>query len=296
MDVKLARGEPNATDLALATRLGEPVPDAIPLWPDQPPQFLEGAPPETVGPNGQVRGVTIPSIVIYPAAAQANTGRAILVCAGGGYGSLDWKTHVIYAAKVFNPMGVTIIGLRYRLRPPHKVDNAGIQALTLIDAQRALRTVRHRAKQWGIHPQQIGIAGYSAGGNLAMNLAANFDRGNPTSDDPIERESCRPDFAVGLATWHWRQKQSPFVFQKDTPPVFLVHATNDGTPGGAPIEMPRQIHADLKALGVPVKMAEFDVGAHGVGNLIPQRVAHGFPPAQWPQLLIEWLDQLPGAK
>ncbi len=87
--------------------------------------------------------------------------------------------------------------------------------------------------------------------------------------------------------------ESPFVFSKNTPPVFLVHATNDGITGGAPIELPRAIKADLEKLGVAVKTHEFDEGAHGVGNLIPQRVAHGFPPAKWPELLLEWLSGLP---
>jgi acetyl esterase/lipase len=267
--------------------------ETIPLWPDKPPQFLENAPAEITEERGSVRNVTIPSITLFLPLADNRTGMAIIICAGGGYGALDWKTHVEYAAAVFNPKGVAIIGLKYRLRPPHKLDNAGIQALTLMDAKRAVRLVRHRAGEWGIDPQQIGIAGYSAGGNLSMNLAANFDAGDPKSVDPIERESSRPDFAVGLATWHWRQKQSPFVFSKNTPPVFLVHATNDGINGGAPIELPRAIQADLEKLGVPMKMYEFDEGAHGVGNLIPQRVAHGFPPAKWPELLLEWLTSVP---
>jgi acetyl esterase/lipase len=63
--------------------------------------------------------------------------------------------------------------------------------------------------------------------------------------------------------------ESPFVFKQDTPPVFLVHATNDGITGGAPIELPRAIKADLEKLGVPVKMHEFDEGAHGVGISFP---------------------------
>lgn len=264
----------------------------IPLWPDKPPQFLEHAPAEITEERGSIRNVTVPSISLFLPPADKRTGMAIIVCAGGGYGALDWKTHVIYAAEVFNPKGIAIIGLKYRLRPPHKVDNAGIQALTLLDAKRAMRLVRNRAAEWGLDPRQIGIAGYSAGGNLAMNLAANFDTGSAAASDPIERESSRPDFAVGLATWHWRQKESPFTFRKDTPPVFLVHATNDGLNGGAPIEMPKDIRADLEALGVPVKMAIFDQGAHGVGNLIPQRVKNGFPPAKWPELLLEWLAQL----
>ena len=263
--------------------------NTIPLWPGKPPQFLEGAPPEVVEARGTIRNVTVPSITFYLPPKDLRTGTAIIVCAGGGYGALDWKTHVEYAAQVFNSKGVAIIGLKYRLRPPHKLDNAGIQALTLLDAQRAMRLVRHRAAEWSIDPHRIGIAGYSAGGNLAMNLAANFDIGDAKAEDPIERESSRPDFAVGLATWHWREKESPFVFHKNAPPVFLVHATNDGINGGAPIEMPKDIKADLEALGVPVKMEIFDQGAHGVGNLIPQRVKNGYPPAKWPELLLEWL-------
>lgn len=265
-------------------------PAAIPLWPDKPPQFLENAPAEITEERGSIRNVTVPSITPFLPRADKRNGTAIIVCAGGGYGALDWKTHVVYAADVFNPKGVAIIGLKYRLRPPHKLDNAGIQALTLLDAKRAVRLVRHRAAEWGIDPQRIGIAGYSAGGNLSMNLAANFDAGDPQSPDPIERLSSRPDFAVGLATWHWRQKESPFTFRKDSPPVFLVHATNDGINGGAPIEMPKAIKADLEELGVPVRMEIFDEGAHGVGNLIPQRVRNGFPPAKWPELLIDWLS------
>lgn len=273
--------------------------ETLPIWSGDPPRFLAGAAPETRDERGVCRGVTIPTITIHPAAAETGNGIALIVCAGGGYGGLDWKTHVEHAAAVFNPLGVTIVGLKYRLRPPHPVDNAGIQALTLLDAKRAVRFVRYHAAGRGIDPGRIGIAGYSAGANLAMNLAANFDDGDPAAADPVERVSSRPDFAVGLATWHWRQKESPFVFRTGTPPVFLVHALNDGLPdaqgriGGAPIELPRAIARDLEALEVPVRLLEFDEGGHGVGNLIPQRVKNGFPPARWPWLLLEWLEALP---
>lgn len=276
---------------AFAATAAEPEP--IPLWPGKPPRFVEQAPAEIIEEKGSIRLVSVPAISVYLPPEEKRTGMAIIVCAGGGYGALDWKTHVIYAADVFNPKGVAVIGLKYRTRPPNGPKNEDIQAIALLDAQRAVRMVRNRAGEWGIDPRKIGIAGYSAGGNLAMNLAANFDAGDARAEDPIERQSSRPDFAVGLATWHWRKKESPFVFKKDTPPVFLVHATNDGINGGAPIEMPRAIKSDLEKLGVPVRMVEFDQGAHGAGNLIPQRVKSGFPPAQWPQLLLTWLDTLP---
>lgn len=264
--------------------------EPIPLWPGDPPEALANAPAEETDEHGRIRNVSVPALVPFLAPEDKRNGIAVILCSGGGYGSHDWKTHVICAADVFNSLGVSVFGLKYRTRPPYQVDNAGIQAITLLDAKRAVRLVRRHAEEWDVDPHRVGIAGYSAGANLSMNLAANFDAGDADAEDPVERFSSRPDFAAGCATWHWRQRESPFAFGKDAPPVYLVHATNDGIRGGAPIELPRQIRRDLEALGVPVRMDEFDVGAHGVGNLIPQRVKHGFPPAKWPWLLLEWLD------
>lgn len=280
------------SEIALRKQLGDATPEPIPLWPDKPPRCAEGAPAEVVDEHSHIKDVSVPTISVYLPPGGARNGMAIIVCPGGGYGTLDWKTHVVYAAQVFNAKGVTVIGLKYRLRPPNGKTNEDIQQIALLDAQRALRLVRERAAEWDIDPRRVGIAGYSAGANLAMNLASHFDAGDAGAPDPIERQSCRPDFAVGLATWHWGKKESPFPFPKDTPPVFLVHATNDGITGGAPIEMPRAIEADLQKLGVPVHLEVFNEGGHGVGNLIPQRVQHGFPPAKWPDLLLAWLETI----
>jgi hypothetical protein len=38
---------------------------------------------------------------------------------------------------------------------------------------------------------------------------------------------------------------------------------------------------------VPVHLEVFDEVAHGEGNLIPQRVKNGFPPAKRPELLLK---------
>jgi hypothetical protein len=87
-------------------------------------------------------------------------------------------------------------------------------------------------------PHQIGAVGYSAGANLPMNQAANFDSGDPQAPDPVERQSCRPDFAAGLGMWHRRKPENPFKFPATAPPVYLVHAITD-----KPVEMeqsPRQ--------------------------------------------------------
>ncbi len=277
-------------ELALKKLLGEGTPDPLPLWPGEPPGFLKDAPAEAVNEHGQIKMITVPTLTPYLPPPEKRTGMAIIICPGGGYGTMDWRTHVVYAAAVFNARGIAVIGLKYRTRPPNAGANEAIQALTLQDVKRAVRVVRQRAPEWGLDPRQIGVAGYSAGANLTMNLAANFDAGDNDAADEVERQSSRPDFAIGLATWHWRQKASPFQFRPDTPPVFLVHATNDGISGGAPIELPKAIEGDLRKLNVPVHLQIFDEGAHGVGNLIPQRVKNGFAPARWPDLLLAWLQ------
>jgi endo-1,4-beta-xylanase len=287
----LHAAEPTPAETVLKKLLGDGTPDPIPLWAGKPPKFVENAPPEVVTAEARIRMISVPTISPYLPPKDKSNGMAIVVCAGGGYGGSDWRTHVAYAAQVFNPLGVAVIGLKYRTRPPHLVDNAGIMEITLLDAKRAVRLVRHRAAEWRLDPRKIGIVGYSAGANLAMNVAANFDTGDPQASDPIERESSRPDFAVGLGTWHWRKKESPFKFSKDAPPVYLVHATTD-----KPVEIVKQIEADLKKLGVPVRLDMFEEGGHGVGNLIPTRVKHGFPPAKWPELLLKWLDTVAARK
>ena len=267
-----------------------PLINPVPLWDGRPPLFAEGSEPEIIDPkNIRIENVSVPEIDVYLPPPDSKTGMALIICPGGGYRVLDWKMHVHYTAEVFNPKGIAVIGLKYRTRPPNGNSNGEIQAVTLLDVKRAVRLVRERASEWNIDRHKIGVAGFSAGANLTMNLAANFDEGDPSAADPVERQSSRPDFVVGLATWHWHAATSPFTFTANTPPVFMVHATNDA---GAPIALPRDIKAQLETLNVPVYLAEFDDGAHGVGNLIPARVRNGFPGAGWPDRLLNWFEGL----
>lgn len=168
----------------LIEQLGPGTPEPRPLWPGKPPQFLENAAPEVIAENQTIKSVSMPTITPYLPPKESRNGMAVVVCAGGGYGGHAWKTHVVYAAHVLNPMGVAVIGLKYRTRPPHIVPNEGIQALTLLDAKRAIRVVRQHGAEWGIDPARVGIVGYSAGANLAMNLAANFDPEIPRLPTP----------------------------------------------------------------------------------------------------------------
>jgi hypothetical protein len=81
------------------------MPSPIPLWPDKSPKFADDAAPETVDEHARIRMVSVPTISVYLPPKEKSTGMAIIICPGGGYGGLDWKTHVVYAAEVLLPKG-----------------------------------------------------------------------------------------------------------------------------------------------------------------------------------------------
>ena len=112
---------------------------------------------------------------------------AVIICAGGAY---MWKEplEAFPHAKWLNSIGLHAFVLDYRTKPPYKQPDSALQ-----DVQRAVRTLRYMANEWKIKKDKIAIMGFSSGGHLAAMAATHFDFGNPQSNDPIERESCRPD-------------------------------------------------------------------------------------------------------
>lgn len=96
------------------------------------------------------------------------TGRAIVICPGGGYQHLAMEHEGTDWAPVFNNMGIAAIVLHYRM--PH-----GDHRIPIEDAEQAMRLVRHNAKAWGINPNDVGIMGSSAGGHLASTIATHAE-------------------------------------------------------------------------------------------------------------------------
>ena len=101
--------------------------------------------------------------VFLPDAKRA-TGRAVVICPGGGYARLAMDHEGTQWAPFFNNMGIATIVLHYRM--PNGNAKVPISA-----AEEALRTVRRNAKNWHINASDIGIMGFSAGGHLASTIA-----------------------------------------------------------------------------------------------------------------------------
>jgi len=151
------------------------------LWPG-------GAP----GAKGTAAGDT-PTLTIYLPEKSKATGTAVVICPGGGYGHLamDHEGHQI--AQWLNSFGVAGFILQYR----HRNSGAGYgHPAPLQDAQRAVRTVRSKAEQWGVKPDRIGILGFSAGGHLTSTALTHFSDKVYKARDEIDKASARPDFGV----------------------------------------------------------------------------------------------------
>lgn len=118
-----------------------------------------------------------PSIRVFLPEEGKRTGKAVLVCPGGGYRVLSIGQEGYEWAEVFVPKGIATIVLSYRM--PN-----GNKEVPISDAQEAMRLIRENASKWGIDPHKVGILGSSAGGHLASTIATH-------SDDAI-----RPDFQI----------------------------------------------------------------------------------------------------
>ena len=238
----------------------------------------------------------VPTLQIFRPAT-APDGSAIIVFPGGGYAHLAAHEGEPVARRL-GDSGVTGFVLRYR-RAPYR------HPTPLLDAARAVRTVRARAKEWQLDPTRIGVLGFSAGGHLATTISTKFDDGDPNAADPIDRVSSRPDVSVlcypvitfsevsahtgsraNLLGENAKQEMIDLLSAERhvtprTPPAFLFHTMADA---GVPVENSLLYAAALRKAKVPFAMHIYEQGRHGVGLAPNDPVLR-----TWPTLLADWL-------
>lgn len=280
----------------------------VPLWPDgKIPNHIKSNVKETHSNEGIliISKVQNPTLEVYLPSERNATGEAMLIFPGGGYGVLayDWEGTDI--AKFLNGKGIAGIVVKYRL--PSDVSQVDKHNVPLIDAQRAIRLVRSKAESWNIKSDKIGIIGFSAGGHLASTLGTHFNEKVYEPLDSVDAVSARPDFMAlgypvitfGLNTHGGSKKnligENPSetmiehfsnekLVSSDTPPTFLMHATDDGA---VPVENSLLFFQALKDNGVSATMHIYPKGGHGFSLAKNDQHLRG-----WTERLFEWIESL----
>jgi acetyl esterase/lipase len=163
-----------------------------------------------------------------------------------------------------------------------------------LDAQRAISLARSRAAEFGLETNRIGIAGFSAGGHLAVATATHFDERTYETVDETDKVSCRPDFAVAVYSGYFIEQPragtevnkdalAPYMrIPMETPPIFLAHAHDDPVAGP---ENSALMYLALKKANVPAELHIYSKGGHGFG--VRTNTLAG---ATWTGQMVEWLE------
>ena len=286
-------GAQNAPAAPAAPAAGRGNQNALNQAPWEMPLWEQGAP----GALGTA-DTDIPTLTVYRASRRPS-GTGIVVAPGGGYSALAMDHEGRQVAAFFNSMGVTAFVLKYRLGPRYH------HPIELGDAQRALRTVRARAQEFGVLPDRIGMMGFSAGGHLASTAGTHFDSGKQDAPDSTDRVSSRPDFLIlgypvissdpaiahaGSFKNLLGDNPDPKLLEDlsndlrvtpQTPPTFIFQ-TNADT--GVVAENSVRFYLALRKAKVSAEMHIFENGPHGVGLSLDDPAL-----SLWPTLLTNWL-------
>jgi acetyl esterase/lipase len=280
--------------IAAAASLHAAEPITVKLWPKGAPEpagFKIEAEKEIPRKNDadvkRVTNVSEPTIAIYK--PEKPNGTAVIVAPGGGYSILASEHEGSQVCEYLNTLGVTCALLKYRVPARDKSDPS---KEPLQDAQRAMGILRHRAAEWGIKPDRIGILGFSAGGHLTVMATLHANDRTYTADPALDVEDATPNFSVPVYpaylvvskddTFHLRPE---IKVTEKSPPMCLVHAGDDKgitSPSGSAL-----LYLEYKKLNLPAELHIYAKGGHGFGMR-----KSGLPTADWLVRVGEWMGSM----
>ncbi len=252
-------------------------PQVIHLWPNGAPGFENRKDVPEEAKDYWVRNINNPSVTVFLPPKDKANGCAVVVAPGGGFRELVFNAEGRQPAEFLNKFGVAVFALKYRLpgeeHSPYSMDNVRQ------DAYRAVRLVRSRAAEFNVDPNRIGILGFSAGGGVVNLIAYDKGDGDPSAADPIDRVNGRPSFEMMV----YPGGKTPSSVPADTPPAFLICATDDDY-GCDKVTL--DLYEKFRAAKVPVEAHFIVRGRHAfnMGDRSQYAAIRG-----WPQRMIDWM-------
>jgi acetyl esterase/lipase len=231
-------------------------------------------------------------------------GAAILFMVSGGWVS-EWTPpqQSVQRFQFLLDKGFTMVVVRHGSSPRYHVPDA------VSDVRRAVRFVRHHAKEWGVDPDRLGAYGGSAGGHLSLMLGTASDNGDPAAEEPFMRESNRIASVVAyfppvdLRSWargrmlptegqrfpalNFEKEKaadiSPILFvTPDDPPTLLIHGDADELVN---ISHSQKMFAAMQEQKITSKFITLPGAGHGFrgADLVKAQTA-----------LVEWFEETLG--
>jgi len=255
----------------------------IQLYAHEVPNALKSTLPERAkfSNNGQLialSNVINPRLLVFR--PETPNGTAVIICPGGGYRNLNIE-NVRFIAHRLMKMGITSFVLTYRLPADSLMIDKSTGAMQ--DVQQALRIVRQKAGDFELNFNRIGVWGSSAGGHLAAMAGTHW---NKSYDPKSDTTGLRPDFLILawpvisfragmvhhgsmlnlLGKKPTEQQLSDYSADEQvdsqTPPTFLVHASDDPT---VPVDNSIRFYQALKKHKVSAELHIYEKGGHGFG-------------------------------
>ncbi|RAJ80369.1 acetyl esterase/lipase [Chitinophaga dinghuensis] len=243
--------------------------------------------------------VTVPMVQLFLPSPEKANGAAMVICPGGGYANLAYSKEGSDFAQKLNSFGITCIVLKYRLPNDTTMWNRNIGPLQ--DVQQAIKLARLHAADWKLDTNRIGLMGSSAGGHLAATAATHAQHSYIPNPEGVR---LRPDFLVlvypvismedGLTHPGSKNKligadaspakvkefSNEWQVSANTPPTFLVHATDDNL---VPVANSIAFYSALVKQHVPAEIHIYQRGGHGFG------MRNSNPEEHWMDRLEHWL-------
>ncbi len=195
-------------------------------------------------------------------------GLGVLVMVSGSWKSSREGIHPALVAPLLR-RGYTIFAVHHVSQPECTVMEI------VADVRRAVRYVRHHAREFGVDPNRLGVSGGSSGGHLSLMIATRGGPGDPAADDPVDRES---DAVQAVA-----------IFFPVTDLLNLGRSTENPGDGGPPKSFVRAFGPDSTNLAVwKVIGREVSPIYHVTSNLPPVLILHGDADTLTPLEQSEW--------
>ncbi len=196
-------------------------------------------------------------------------------------------------------MAAPLIRRGYTVFPVYHVSQPKATIMDITeDMHRAVRFVRHHAKEYGVNPNRLGVTGGSAGGHLSLMLATRGGPGRPEATDPVDRESSAVQAAAifypvtdllnlgksrenpgdggppksyvkgfgaaatNMALWKvvGRETSPLYYVTSNLPPVLIYHGDADTL---TPLEQTEWFQAAAQKVGREVQVKVHPGGGHG---------------------------------